>query len=391
VLNVSLLVKTDAEWHRSLLMGVARYAEDVNGWNFNIPKASHAGDVLPDPNGSADGVICRVTSPEVEAAVLALHVPAVNVSWQQYASQDQIPSVCSDEESCARMIAQFLLEKQYDQIGFVGFPPWQNYSSKFNDTLEQFFAQRRIAYSSFPLSEDRTHIEGIDRRQLVSWLAKLRKPAGIVVWNTVVGQIVTRVCADHSIPIPEKVGVISIEHDPLWSALAPIPVSYVDQDPWRVGYLAAKLLHSLIKGHPVPEHPIKIGPISIVQRRSTEASVAKDPVLDRALKYIHENARCGITVKNVVDHASVSRRGLESRFKNELDCSPAALIKRVQLQHVAKLLRTTKLNISAIAQQSGFAYPEVLMRAFKRAYGVTPMQFRGAGELDGRRQPVNVR
>ena len=176
--------------------------------------------------------------------------------------------------------------------------------------------------------------------------------------------------------------VLSIEHDPLWSALAPVPISYIDQDPWRVGYTAAKLLHSLIKGNAVPDEPIKINPISIVQRRSTEASAAKDPTLDRALKFIYEQAKSGITVKNVVDHVQVSRRGLEARFRNELDCSPAAFIKRIQLQSVAKLLRTTKLNISAIAQQTGFAYPEVLMRAFKREFGVTPMQFRGAGEVD---------
>ena len=212
----------------------------------------------------------------------------------------------------------------------------------------------------------------------------------MVVWNTVVGQIVTGVCAENSIRIPEHLGVVSIEHDPLWSALAPIPITFVDQDPWRVGYTAAKLLHSLIKGHAVPDEPIKISPISIVQRRSTETSSAKDPVLDRALKYIHENARCGISVKNVVDHVNVSRRGLESRFKKELDCSPAALIKRIQLQNVAKLLRTTKLNISAIAQQTGFAYPEVLMRAFKRVYGVTPMQFRGAGEPEALNRSVPV-
>ena len=384
MLDISLLVKTDAEWHRSLLMGVARYSEDVDGWRFNIPKANTMGEVFPDKNWTGDGIICRVTSPELEAEILALGVPAVNVSWQQYALQDRIPSVYSDEQSCARMAAQFLLEKQYDQIGYIGFPPWQNYSSIFETTLSEVFQDRGIEFSSLQLSSEHRNCDGVDLKQLKDWLIQLKKPAGIVVWNSAVGQLVAGVCAENSIRIPESVAVVSIEHDPLWSSLAPIPISFIDQDPWRVGYMAAKLLHSLIKGHPVPSAPIKINPISIVQRRSTEASAAKDPVLDRALKYIYDNASCGITVKNVVDHVQVSRRGLESRFKNELDCSPAVLIKRIQLQNVAKLLRTTRLNISAIAQQTGFAYPEVLMRAFKREYGVTPMQFRGAGELEPR-------
>lgn len=105
----------------------------------------------------------------------------------------------------------------------------------------------------------------------------------------------------------------------------------------------------------------------------------KDEDLSAAIKFIYESANAGIAVSDVVNHVGISRRALEGKFRAELKVSPAVFIKRIQLQSVAKLLRTTKLPISTIASRTGFNYPEVLMRAFKRVYGVTPMQFRGAG------------
>ncbi len=379
-LSIALLVKTDADWHRSLILGVAQYAEDVGGWNFTVPPADGNGDVALPTDWQGDGIIGRITSERVETAILSTNLPCVNVSWLTFASPE-IPSVYSDERGCARLAAQFLLEKQYDHYGYIGFPPWLPYSHALEESLREQYQCRGFQLDSFELSHDAQQNCGIDSQRLKEWLEQIGKPAAIVVWSSAMGQIVTQQCLKWGIDVPHAIAILCVEHDPLWSSLAPIPLSNIDQDPWRVGFSAAKLLHSMIKGNPAPVEPILIDPISIVQRRSTEASAAKDPVLDLALKFIYLNAKNGLTVKDVVDHIAISRRGLEAKFKHELNCSPAAFIRRIQLQSVARLLRTTELNISAIAGRTGFAYPEVLMRSFKREFGLTPMQFRGAGSL----------
>ena len=166
MLDIALLVKTDAEWHRSLLMGVGQYSEHIGGWNFSVPKPNENGDVFPVQSWNGDGLICRVTSAELEAEILSMGVPAINVSWQQYSSQDRIPSVYSDEESCARMAAQFLLEKQYEHFGYVGFPPWQKYSTVFESTLSEVFAERGVDMCSFELSDDFRRSEGVNKNNL---------------------------------------------------------------------------------------------------------------------------------------------------------------------------------------------------------------------------------
>ncbi len=377
-LEIALLIKTETSWHRNIMMGVAQYAEDHHGWNFTVPPVNAAGEIFPPNDWRGDGIICRVTSQRLEKRITELNVPCVNVSWLKYLSS-RIPSVYSDERACASLAGRFLLEKQFENFAYIGFPPWQHYPDTIETTLRAGIKQRGYELHSLQLSTEATESFGVDPARLVRWLEELQKPVGIVVWTSAVGQLVTKTCLENDMAVPQSVAVMCIEHDPLWSSLAPIPLSNIDQDPWRVGFTAAKLLHSMIRGDAPPTEPICIEPISIVQRRSTEASAAKDPVLDMAVKFIYQNAKTGLTVNEVVQHVSVSRRGLESRFRNELNCSPAAFIRRIQLQSVARLLRTTKLSISAIADRTGFAYPEVLMRAFKRDFGVTPMQFRGAG------------
>jgi LacI family transcriptional regulator len=388
--RIALLVKTNSEWHRSVLMGVAQCAEDNGFWDFTIPEVGPNDEVALPANWKGDGIIFRATSRALEESVRRANVPCVNISWLQ--SSVDIPKVVSDERACAELAAQNLLEKQYENFGYVSFPPWCHYSDMIERTLAEQLQRRGYELNCYSMCGESRKTGGINIETMHLWLKSLRKPVAIVVWSSVVGHLVAKACRECDFPIPNSVAILCIEHDHLWSTLAPVPLSNIDQDPWRIGYLAAKLLNRMIKGEPPPSEPILVPPICVMQRRSTEASVVKDPVLKSALDLIYEQAKTGITVKEVVATLGVSRRALEAKFQRYLDCTPAAYIRRIQLSSVARLLRTTKLSISAIAHRTGYLYPEVLMRAFKREFGVTPMQFRGAGRVNtATKLPVKTR
>lgn len=385
--RIALLVKTNSDWHRNVLMGVAQCAEDNGFWSFTVPEMGANDEVALPANWQGEGIIFRSTSPELEESVRRANIPSVNISWLR--SSAEIHKVVSDERACAEMAAKTLLEKQYENFGYVSFPPWCNYSNTIERTLAEQFQGRGFKLSSYPMCPDSRRTSGIDGTAMQQWLKSLPKPVAIVVWSSVVGNLVAKICRECDFSIPQTVAILCIEHDHLWSTLAPVPLSNVDQDPWRIGYNAAKLLNAMIKGESPPTEPILIPPICVVQRRSTEASIVKDPVLKNALDLIYKQAKTGITVKEIVAALGVSRRALEAKFQRYLECTPAAYIRRIQLSSVARLLRTTKLSITAIAHRTGYLYPEVLMRAFKREYGVTPMQFRGAGRVNGQKFQQN--
>jgi len=55
---------------------------------------------------------------------------------------------------------------------------------------------------------------------------------------------------------------------------------------------------------------------------------------------------------------------------------PGAYLKRGQVQHAAELLRTTNLTMNAVGYAAGFGTRMSFFRAFRRATGKTPQQYR---------------
>lgn len=67
---------------------------------------------------------------------------------------------------------------------------------------------------------------------------------------------------------------------------------------------------------------------------------------------------------------------LTKRFRALYGELPATYLKRRQLETAVRLLRTTTLNIAAIADRSGFGSRETLFRTFRRELQTTPTAFR---------------
>ena len=378
---VALLIKTDSDWHRGVIRGIAQFAQDDGRWHFTVPNAEESGEVYLPKEWQGDGIICRLTSERLESQIQEREIPAVNVSWQY--SHDRMPKVVSKESECARMIARYFIGKQYTNFGYIGFPPGSHYLPTIEATLKNEFNRVGSKLECLEISHDKSDSMGVNSDRLKKWLIQLPKPIAIVVWSSHVGYRVSMACQANDIEVPRDVAIVCIEHDSLWSELAPIPLSNLDQDPTRVGYAAAAQLGALMRGKVVPQRPVEVMPLSVVERLSSEATAVSDPVLKMALEYIYQHSREGITVKELTSILGVSRRSLESKFKRYLNSTPAAHIRMLQLQSVAKFLRNTNMSISEIAKRTGYDYPEVLMRTFKREYGLTPMQFRNSGLRSG--------
>ena len=380
-MDIALLVHTSNEWSRRVLMGVAHYGDDQGGWEFLIPQAKKNGEIGLPKNWNGDGIICRPTSPKLKQEILDRGLPCVNVSWlDQHTAK--MPKVVSCELSCAEAAVNFLLEKQFNHFGFIGFHPKLNYSDDLIQAVASKLDEEKKTLDVFPFPENAT-TNSQQVKAMETWLRRLAKPCAVISWTSLSGQLLTRACQKCDLNVPEDVAILCVEHDHLFSTLAPVPLTNLDQDPSRVGYTAAKLLHEMISGEPAPTAPIRIPPISVIPRMSTDVAAVDDRILATALRYIYENAKKGITVSDVVKQVDVSRRALENKFQEHLRCSPGAYIKKTQLQFVARLLRTTKLTNAQIAIRAGFDYPEVMMRAFKKEYNMTPRAFRNAGAVPG--------
>lgn len=83
-----------------------------------------------------------------------------------------------------------------------------------------------------------------------------------------------------------------------------------------------------------------------------------------------------LTLKEVAKHVNVSESHLRSIFKDTLKVSMGKFIRYKRMNVASSLLRSSDMNISAIAKQCGFSSVYTFSRAFKAEAGVPPLKFR---------------
>ena len=375
--KVALLVRTGNDWSRQVLMGVAQFAQEQGGWGFTHPLAEKNGEVMLPPGWEGDGIICRLTSAELEASIIKSGIPAVNVSWQGKHSSE-IVKVVSDERACGEVVATYFLERQYRNFAYVGFPPSLNYQPTIQESVVETLRKNHVMLNVLDYKNDHVRFDHSNSKGLLNWLKHLPMPLAVIVWDSNIASQMTGLCRTVNLRIPEDVSIVCIEHDDLVSSLSLIPLSNLDQDPWQVGYLAARHLSQMMNGEIESRSPFLIPPLSVTQRRSSESSAVEDEVVRNSYSFIHENITQGINVDDVVRVLDIPRRTLEKKFEEFLGMTPAKVIRRARTRVAKRLLRETTLSIQQVADRSGFSNADALFRTFRRETGQTPTQFRRA-------------
>lgn len=102
----------------------------------------------------------------------------------------------------------------------------------------------------------------------------------------------------------------------------------------------------------------------------------RDPVVGPALLALHAEPARKWTVEELARRVASSRSILNDRFVRLLGRAPMQYLIDWRMQLAASLLRTTTRNVAAIAFQVGYESEEAFNRAFKRALGSPPGQWR---------------
>jgi len=104
------------------------------------------------------------------------------------------------------------------------------------------------------------------------------------------------------------------------------------------------------------------------------------------LKILAElQANGGLSNQEVADRVGLSRTVFAQRFTALVGRPPLAYLTWWRMTAAARLLRETDGPLSAVARRCGYASEFAFAKAFKRAYGSTPGQYRhhDETELDG--------
>jgi LacI family transcriptional regulator len=323
-----------------------------------------------------DGVIAYVETPYV-SLLKRLKVPVVCVSnWEDTAP---FPHVLPDDVAIGKLAARHLIDLGLKHFGYVGFP-----GAKFSELRRKGFAAG-LAEESFQAEYLQTKgrnstplvevAPGVNRLT-ADWLKKLPKPAGVFATSDSAAAEILEVCRHNGIRVPDEICVLGVDNDDLVHRFSHPPLSSIALPTQKVGLEAAKLLDSLMAGHPPPTRPMLLPPIGVITRQSTNLLAISDEDVLAAVRYIREHVRDRITVGHILREVAISRRQLERKFAESFGRTPLQEIQRVRIEKAKELLSGTDLPMPAIASRSGFKNAERLARVFRSTTDQTPTEYR---------------
>lgn len=218
-----------------------------------------------------------------------------------------------------------------------------------------------------------------DLQELTRRLDALAKPTAIFAAYDNRALQVFEACEAAGITIPGDASVIGVDNDTTLCDFANPSLTSIALDQAKMGETAAEWLDRIMRRGERNVHVVTITDARVVERESTAPVIPAKHLVDRALRYIAENACSGIGVPDVIAHLGVSRALADRRFKSFTGSTLNAEINHVRVESVKRLLENTDLAIFRVTEQCGFPAPQYAKRLFLKLTGMTMKDWRARG------------
>jgi LacI family transcriptional regulator len=375
--QVLLVFQTRFEECTAMLKGVAHFERNHQLWiGFLDDEARAEKDPQWLRSKKWSGVISRHTTAPLVQACAELHLPLVDLNDTD--AFPGVPKVRPDNNSIGHLGAEHYIERGYHHFGFAGFAN-NGWSCERRDGFAEALrlAGRPCEIFDVKYPGDITPLWDTQQiKALVGWLRELPKPIGIMACNDSRAQQVMSAAHAAGILVPEEVAVLGANNEPVRCELAYPPLSSVSPNAFQSGYKAAEMLATLMARQQPACTDLRIEPLGVATRPSTDVLAINDRNVAAALSVIRQRACTGLRVDEVVQAAHASRSQLEKKFRKHLGRSPQAEIRRVQVAKIKQLLVETDYPLKRIAEMTGFEHLEYMSVVFKRLTGASPGAFR---------------
>lgn len=392
---------------RGVLRGIARYSSLHEPWVFEseppfyrkypfaVSSGGHDRALARIKGTDADGVIAFVRDKTQVEAVIPKGLPVVVLPIE-----DSVPGYCSVVEerySVGQMAAEHLLDRCYRRFAFCGLD--RSYHSRIRqEGFIRTLAEAGIEVDLYPFRKTSGRTSwGVEQRRMADWLGSLPKPIGLMAFNDERAQQVLEAGKLAEVRFPDEIALIGVDNDDIICDLSDPPLSSVSMNFEEIGYEAARQLHIQMDGGAPSTMEVLQQPTHIVTRRSTDILAIEDKVVSEALRFIRSHDHRMISVEDVVNAVSASRRLLERHFQQTLGRSVHREIQRAHIKRACEILVRTDWPLRQVAEHSGFSSPVHFGVVFKRVMNLTPQQYRdrntsvsgGAPVLGNVAKPMN--
>lgn len=374
--KVALLIETSNRYGRDLLYGVRDWNRTGERWAIRF---SEQGRLAPLPSWlkdwQGDGIIARVDSPSIAAALRRTGLPVVDVSAERFASE--FPRVSVDNAAVARLAAEHLLAKGFRDFAFFGEAQFlwaKQRGVEFRRVLAA--AGRSCAVFAEGAGPGKRPGSDAEIRAMADWLETLPRPLGVFACYDGRAQQVLEACLSRGWEVPDEIAVLGVDNDEVVCDLSTPPLSSVQPNARRTGYEAAAMLARMMRGEKLGSPTRTVEPVAVVERQSTDTIAVADARVAAAVRFIRAHVGEGIDVSDVLAAVPMSRTLLERKFNAALGHSPHREIMQQRIVRAKQLLVESEVSIAIVAEQAGFGDASYLSVAFRRETGESPYAFR---------------
>jgi LacI family transcriptional regulator len=363
------------EYGRGILRGIGHYLRRFPVWDLHVAMSGfNQSHVLIGTQ--PDGFIGHITGSRQVAMVHDLNIPAVNVSGR-LGQIESLPSVVVDNLKVGGMAAEYFLRLGFKHLAYCGEQgtlPSDHRGEGFRQAVSKAGLECFIHTPAWPAdtSPDVPAFLG----ELGERIASLPRPLAIMGFNDLRAHQIKEAILSKELRVPEDVALIGADNDEVVCNLSPPGLSSVEIPLEQIGYKAAELLDQMMEDRTFVPKSVKLSPVGVVSRQSTDVYAIDDRDVMEALRFIRNHVSEPIQVQDVVRNVSISRRSLQRKFLRATARTIDQEINHQRIQEAQRLLKSTDLSVFDVTRQSGFQSAEYFSKAFRKSSGMTPTAYR---------------
>ena len=286
-----------------------------------------------------------------------------------------VVNIVTDNRQTGRLAADHFVEQGFKNTAFLGYKGvyWsEDRCSGFCERLKELGQNAPVSiYSKYK----KVNTLDYDPAPILKWLQSLPKPVAIWCCDDNAALVLQDVCEIGGISCPAEVAIAGVDNDEIICAMSEPPISSIQVDVRRGGWLLAQRVLEIINGDKNWEE-IKLTPLYMVPRESTSLIVSDDKPVLLAIRFIRSNADKKIKVDDVLKEVPLSRRLFEVRFKKTTGQTVYQYILEHRMDYFKKQLLESDQSVANIAAMMEESDTKIISRAFKKLYGMSPSEFR---------------
>jgi LacI family transcriptional regulator len=355
--------------------GIERFAQE-HQWHLS---SNFAREKVIPWGWEGDGILAWLgAGDDLAEFVKDTAKPTVDFSFRR--PHLRFARVLEDHAHAAQLAAEHFLSRGFTHFMFYSDEDNWSYLERGGGFVA---ALRRAGHACEWLRWDHAAAHHTGREQWTrkrNWLAARLKqaPKALAVFaaNDQHALEVLEACELARLSVPEQVAIVGAENYLLAPDAMRTPISSVDTNLETLGYTGAALLEDLMNGRKPPARPMRVPAAGVVTRKSSDLLAVKHKGTANSLRFIWQHFHEPIRVKDLLNVAGMSRRGLHKAFLENIGRTPGQELQRLRVEKAKRLLAESDHKIEVLAGLCGYQSANTFSVAFKNATGMTLSRFR---------------